>query len=1680
MGAGPLSDVPPPPPGFSVVAPSSPPRRKSSVPPPPDGFTLEPGDYAVDAVHDGDTLTVDGGHPVRLWGVDAPELKQQGLGANNAPVAIGAQSRAALEAQVRDGFTLGPPQGSSYGRTVAPMTLHGADLAERLARDGAVMAAPSYLSSDPKRRFRYLQAERLARQNGLGIHDTTFQPPAAYRKSPLPVADLVPEREQYARWWDTPTKQDGMRPEVEKRFVEMQNDFSIPAQQVADWVKANGGFIVNPTDIEHNRALSKKWNKPIGMAYKFPDPVLTDQGDGVTGAATRGLGNGVLPNWLEETGAIADTLGATSGRENVFNSDRRLADIWANNAAQNESITGYDSFAHPYATAAGQIVGGVILPMGKIETAADLAKWGAAYGFAGGAGRPGSIPERLTSGVIGTGEGVATTVLGGKLLEKGVPYLRAKFGKKGEVVGEAAVDAAEGAADGSVPRPVAASAPQAPEPVKGWEEFRREGNERFLLFHGPDGKEAHVHLVIGDDGVAEISVDPFSRDPNRFGPAAVRQAAQDLKVIYPEIKAFRGERESGSTPGRTQTIAMDAEPTASVSADAGSSAAYPRPAQRLDQPLTDPALRTVADGVRPGDVVPIPSNEIGSAEEAAAIDKGRFGEAKAPDPRAVLDGGTVRGWNGSEVPVRGPVDLVGWVRQNGGLRDHGGELGHMGLDNRGRSGMDLVGQEARFGPLIHDGGMSFDDAALRAWEAGYFPGHPDRPDVNEFLDALRGTHEGWDRRFTASDYPQLEAYRAAQDERHALDVERGNAPDGKVWADKSEPAGPDAPFPPVSAYEEWPAGGPDFAGNINLNRLDSPQDIKRALDFTNRRFGGFDAATRGRITHAETEALAADLNMTPESLLARRKGQAFNAEEALAARQILAKSGNELVNAAKRLRQMGDNPGSEALADFRAKLLRHRAIQEQVAGATAEAGRALQAFRLAADSRAIRGEVLDTFANAGGGKNRILDAADALIDAAEVSPGQFNTLADKLTKPKWIDKAVELRYFMLLSGPQTHAANIISNTLTALGQVPEHAIAAGLGATRALVKGGAIDRVTGTEVGQRAFGLVQGFKDGMRQFARTLRTGETSDHIGKIEGSSTGSIGGIAGKITQAPMRALSAEDELFKAMARRMELSGLAARQAHNEGLRGKAAAARIADLIANPPEHLLDRAFAYGRYLTFQKPLSGMAQSVSMFVQRHPGAKFIVPFVRTPANLLRFAAERSPVAPLLKEWRADFLSGGARRDLAVAKATVGTAVALYAADLARSGIITGSAPDDRNKANLERADGWQPYSVRIGDRYFSFNRLDPFAVTLGTAADMATKRDGMTERQLEDASGLLVASVIKAMGDRTWLSGLSDFLGAMSDPQRNGPGYIKQQSASSVVPAGLAQVARTIDPVRRETHGIGEEIQARLPGLSSRLYPQRDIWGQPVVNDRLGPDSISPITTTTARHDPVNAAMLSLGSTATKFPKQHIVGGKRVDYTPGEYDRLSAVAGQGAHDRVSALVTAPGWSSLTPDAQRKAIKKAIDGERKEARGLLGSTPAKGGAPVPPPPGSTVEGEAGGRNVYADLLKFLPQSSFTSGFRTREYQQDMKRRGYHPADNSHHLDGSSFDLKPPPGKSMGWLSDRLRKYDPAVRLLPEGDHLHTTFPGYYGAPPLDGAKRAGLKNPLAGMPPPPPGFTIQ
>ena len=173
------------------------------------------------------------------------------------------------------------------------------------------------------------------------------------------------------------------------------------------------------------------------------------------------------------------------------------------------------------------------------------------------------------------------------------------------------------------------------------------------------------------------------------------------------------------------------------------------------------------------------------------------------------------------------------------------------------------------------------------------------------------------------------------------------------------------------------------------------------------------------------------------------------------------------------------------------------------------------------------------------------------------------------------------------------------------------------------------------------------------------------------------------------------------------MELQAQAFRMAAGEGLEGDDLARRMQDIIDNPPENIELAAVDAQRYQTFTNELGPAGKSFQSFVGKFPAARVIVPFIRTPTNIIKYVGEHSPVAPAInKGIREDILAGGARRDLALAKMATGSMAMAIAADYTLSGDITGGGPKNPQLRSAKMATGWQPYSIKVGDKYYSYSR--------------------------------------------------------------------------------------------------------------------------------------------------------------------------------------------------------------------------------------------------------------------------------------------------------------------------------------------------------------------------------------
>ena len=656
---------------------------------------------------------------------------------------------------------------------------------------------------------------------------------------------------------------------------------------------------------------------------------------------------------------------------------------------------------------------------------------------------------------------------------------------------------------------------------------------------------------------------------------------------------------------------------------------------------------------------------------------------------------------------------------------------------------------------------------------------------------------------------------------------------------------------------------PEAARNINLANLNTTEDVSTLIDEVARADApNMNDARRQKITNQDLPKLADDLGMTVEDLLARRQGSAFNAEQILAARKILVASGENLV----KLAGAAKNGSEMDLALFRRAMGQHRAIQAQVSGMTAEAGRALQSFRVVAASSREQERMIKEALQTTGGEAVSRDMAAMLSELDD--PAQIGRFVKDANRATTKDQLYEVWINGLLSSPTTHMVNILSNVMVVGLTVGERKIASSIGGN-----------IPPGETSAQLKGVVDGARDGFRLAWNVLKTGEPTDPLQKVEAekfravtSENLNIAGPAGRFAdymgeaiRVPGRLLTAGDEFFKAIGYRMELYSQAYRQTFNEGLRDQAAAKRVIEIIENPPENIKQAAVDASRYQTFTNQLGKTGKAVEQVRNNIPYARVVMPFVRTPVNIMSYTFERTPLAPLSSAFREEIAAGGARRDLALGKLISGSMLMAVSADLTLSGSVTGAGPTDPKMRNIMRATGWQPYSIKIGDKYYAYGRLDPVGALLGLAADV-TEIIGQTDEaeasQLATAAAL---SVAQNMASKTYMSSVTDFFdaffGASTDPEAKNyklDRYL-QRMVSSAVPSFVANIERNLSPEMSATYGYIDRIKSRLPGYSDDLPPRRNIFGEPIVLEGgIGPDIMSPIYASTAKDNPVADEMV------------------------------------------------------------------------------------------------------------------------------------------------------------------------------------------------------------------------------
>jgi hypothetical protein len=365
------------------------------------------------------------------------------------------------------------------------------------------------------------------------------------------------------------------------------------------------------------------------------------------------------------------------------------------------------------------------------------------------------------------------------------------------------------------------------------------------------------------------------------------------------------------------------------------------------------------------------------------------------------------------------------------------------------------------------------------------------------------------------------------------------------------------------------------------------------------------------------------------------------------------------------------------------------------------------------------------------------------------------------------------------------------------------------------------------------------------------------------------------------------------------------------------------------------------------------------------HPALKVIVPFFKTPANIGLQVIERTPFAPLSSQWREEIAMGGVYRDMALAKVTLGSGILATFAAMSAEGSITGRGPARKADRDALIRDGWQPYSIKVGDSYYSYNGMEPISALLAIAADYAEYAKHETDAsKIEEVFLGGTYGLYEYLKEQPYLQGVADVAKLIGTNQQGAvdgkkivDGLVKQFGGFVIggSPAGaysslLAGIERLSDPTNRDTRaspdlpmGVRGFVEAfnkyksRLPYFNADLPESLNLWGVPTKSGTgAAYELVLPTKVTPQQFSEVDDLLMRMGS-PVGMPERKIDG---VEMDAFQYNRLLTIYGQElpSKQEILNIMQMPGFDLMSLDDQQKTVQRVHSKFMDAAKNMLKS----------------------------------------------------------------------------------------------------------------------------------------------
>jgi hypothetical protein len=683
-----------------------------------------------------------------------------------------------------------------------------------------------------------------------------------------------------------------------------------------------------------------------------------------------------------------------------------------------------------------------------------------------------------------------------------------------------------------------------------------------------------------------------------------------------------------------------------------------------------------------------------------------------------------------------------------------------------------------------------------------------------------------------------------------------------------------------------PQAKPDMAGNINLKNITLPEVKDRLLKLAETNPQEF---TTSKVTMKQMREMTSDPNVMQALTEVVNRPEGIGGAVAFKAKTDTV----SLVNKKAMELKKGD---ATAIKDALASVVNLRKV-------AAEAGRTLGTFTQPVPGQGDALGVIDGAISKYSGDPRM---AASVAGLRQISAAIKN---EQVVPPKLADKAYEVFLNSILYSPETQVRNILGNTAILLSAIPEKAAASTVDTMWSFATG-----APRTQFYSEIPAMVKGLGKAV------AGKGDVPIASGEKFTMGPGAISGAKGKAIRVPTWLLSKMDNVNKQLAGMMEKYATSVKEAKMEGLTGKKYAGRVANLRAKPSEAGKARIENEQLYRTFQNEADKIASLLMKSRKYIPGARYIYPFVKTPANIFKAAAERTPAGALIVAHRMGSKEGYGKEQISsdVGKMILGTAASTYFLNRWSRGQVTGNAPTDRRQRDRFYDQGFIPNAMKVGGTWVPLSNFEPIgtaiALTVNTVQAYAESGQEVPQDKVND----VLLAWGKTLTHAPYMDGARRIFEALESPQGK-IGEMLAQTSSGIVPfsGALKFSTKLIDPTLREPDrdsilaNIRDKIYSEVPGLNKMVRPKLTVFGEEIQSPRLS------IIKGSEKEDKLNDEIERLGIKIDYIPKK--LGQYELD--KDTQDELSKLMGPKMKAAMETVVNKPNWDNVDASTQRRIL---------------------------------------------------------------------------------------------------------------------------------------------------------------